>query len=188
MNTIKIKHGANAPSNGTLQSYELGYVTSTGTLVIGDANKNTKALNYLQLDSNGYIPVLYSNGNLSLNSTADNPKIWIEASEKGTKCSYGIQGSNGQAYVLEYAPNSTYYERYNLPSPSTSLAEDKTYTILTTKGGTFGGNFTFNGKLTANGAIIVDDSSYGTKDPNIAGTNGIALSGTTGQLYFVVTG
>jgi hypothetical protein len=33
----------------------------------------------------------------------------------------------------------------------------------------------------------VDDSSYGTKDPNTAGTNGAALSGTTGQLYFVIT-
>jgi hypothetical protein len=32
----------------------------------------------------------------------------------------------------------------------------------------------------------VDNSSYGTKDPNTAGTNGAALSGTTGQLYFVI--
>lgn len=166
-NIIQIKHGANAPSNKTLQPYELGYVTSTGTLVIGDANKNTKALNYLQLDSNGYIPTLYSNGNLILSSTADNPKLWIEASEKGSKGGYGIQGSNGQAYILEYAPNSTYYERYNLPSPSTSLTADKTYTILTTKGGT----------------LVVDDSSYGTTNPNDAG-----ITGTVGQLYFVVTG
>ena len=194
MNTIKIKHGANAPSNGTLQPYELGYITSTGTLVIGDANKNTKALNYLQLDSNGYIPILYTNGNLSLSSTADNPKLWIEASGKGSKGSYGIQGSNGQAYILEYAPNSTYYERYNLPSPSTSLTADKTYTILTTKGGTFAGNFTFsntikvNGTLTANGGIIVDTDSYGYYDPNgVPGDSSKpAKDGVAGQLYFVL--
>ena len=180
-NVITIKHGANTPSNGTLQPFELGYVTSTGTLVIGDSSKNTKSLNYLQLNSNGYIPVLYSNGNLTLNSTATNPKLWIEASSKGSKCSYGISGSSGQAYILEYAPNSSYYERYNLPSPSTSLTADKSYTILTTKGGTFDGNFTFSGKLTANGAVIVDDSSYGTTDPNTAGK-----TGSVGQLYFVI--
>lgn len=180
-NVITIKHGTNAPSNDTLQPFELGYVTSTGTLVIGDSDKKTKSLNYLQLDSNGYIPVLYSNGNLILSSIADYPKLQIEASKKGSKVNYSMQGSNGQAYILEYAPNSKYYERYELPSPSTSLTADKTYTILTTKGGTFAGNFTFSGKLTANDAIIVDDSNYGATDPNTAGK-----TGQVGQLYFVI--
>ena len=59
---------------------------------------------------------------------------------------------------------------------------------LSTGGGTISGNLTVSGKLTANGTIVVDTDSYGYKDPNTAGTNGAALSGTTGQLYFVVTG
>lgn len=185
-NTICIKHGANAPSNGILQPFELGYITSTGTLVIGDANKKTKPLNYLSVDSDGYIT---STGNVSMLSTDDYPKWYIKASEYNSAVSYGMQGSNGQACIFEYAPDSpTYYERYNLPQPAISLTANKTYAILTTKGGTFDGNFTFSGKLTANGAVVVDDTSYGTKDPNTAGTDGTALSGTTGQLYFVVTG
>ena len=185
-NTICIKHGANAPSNGVLQPFELGYVTSTGTLVIGDSNKNTKQLNYLPINDDGYIT---STGNVSMLSSGSYPKWYIKASEYNSAVSYGMQGSNGQACIFEYAPDSpTYYEKYNLPQPATGLTTNKTYTILTTKGGTFGGNFTFSGQLTANGAIVVDDTSYGTKDPNTAGTNGAALSGTTGQLYFVVTG
>lgn len=56
-------------------------------------------------------------------------------------------------------------------------------------GGTISGDTTFNkavtisGLLTANGAIVVDTDSYGNKDPNTAG-----ITGTLGQLYFVVTG
>ena len=185
-NIIQIKHGANAPSNGVLQPYELGYVTSTGRLVIGDANKNTKSLNYLPVNNDGYID---TTGNVSMLSTGEYPKWYIKASEYNSAVSYGMQGSTGQACIFEYAPNvPTYYEKYNLPAPSTSLTANKTYTILTTKGGTFSGNFTFSGKLTANGAIVVDTDSYGDKDPNTAGTNGVALSGVTGQLYFVVTG
>lgn len=53
---------------------------------------------------------------------------------------------------------------------------------LSTSGGTISGN------LTANGAIIVKQGvSYGNTDPNVA-NNGGPLNGTTGQLYFVVTG
>lgn len=53
---------------------------------------------------------------------------------------------------------------------------------LSTSGGTISGN------LTANGAIIVKQGvSYGNIDPNIANSGG-PLSGTTGQLYFVITG
>lgn len=53
---------------------------------------------------------------------------------------------------------------------------------LSTTGGTISGNLTITGKLTANGTIIVDTDSYGTTNPNDAG-----VTGTTGQLYFVVT-
>ena len=53
---------------------------------------------------------------------------------------------------------------------------------LSTSGGTISGNLTITGKLTANGTIIVDTDSYGTTNPNDAG-----ITGTTGQLYFVLT-
>lgn len=48
---------------------------------------------------------------------------------------------------------------------------------------TFSKAVTISGLLTANGAIVVDDSSYGNTNPNDAG-----ITGTVGQLYFVVTG
>lgn len=54
---------------------------------------------------------------------------------------------------------------------------------LAASGGTISGNLTVTGKLTANGTIIVDTDSYGAKNPNEAG-----ITGTVGQLYFVVTG
>lgn len=54
---------------------------------------------------------------------------------------------------------------------------------LSTTGGIISGNLTITGKLTANGTIIVDTDSYGTTNPNDAG-----ITGTTGQLYFVLTG
>lgn len=53
---------------------------------------------------------------------------------------------------------------------------------LSTGGGTISGNLIISGKLTANGTIVVDTDSYGTANPNDAG-----ITGTTGQLYFVVT-
>lgn len=54
---------------------------------------------------------------------------------------------------------------------------------LSTSGGTISGNLTVSGKLTANGTIVIDADSYGTTNPNDAG-----ITGTAGQLYFVVTG
>lgn len=193
-NIIQIKHGTGEPNN-KLAPYELGYMDDSGHLYIGgpyeDEETKTygraKTLNYLHLDENGYIPTLYSDGNLTLSSTAANPKLWMEASAYNSQVSYGLAGSSGQAYILEYPPDGTFYERYNLPVPATDLTSNKTYTILTSKGGTFSGTFTFSsdvkvsGKLTANGAIVVDDNSYGTTNPNDAG-----ISGTTGQLYFVL--
>ena len=53
---------------------------------------------------------------------------------------------------------------------------------LSTAGGTITNNLTVTGKITANGTIIVNNKSYGTTDPNTAG-----ITGTVGQLYFVVT-
>lgn len=188
-NTIQIKHGTGVPDN-KLAPYELGYMDDSGHLYIGgpyeDEETKTygeaKALNYLHLDKNGYIPTLYSDGNLTLSSSATNPKLLLSASKYSSKVSYGLSGSSGQAYILEYPANGTHYERYNFPAPSTSSTDDKTYAVLTSKGGTFAGDFIFNGKLTANDAIIVGDSSYGTTNPNDA-----EITGTVGQLYFVIT-
>ena len=78
-----------------------------------------------------------------------------------------------------------FYEKYSFPTPIAKSASNS-YTILSTRGGTYKGNFTLSGnitvggKLTANGAIIVDTDSYGYKDPNTAGPDGDALSGEVG--------
>lgn len=55
--------------------------------------------------------------------------------------------------------------------------------LSTANGGTIAKDLTVTGKITANGTIIVNNKSYGTTDPNTAG-----ITGTLGQLYFVVTG
>lgn len=155
-NTIQIKHGTNVPNVGILNPFELGYVTSDGILVIGDENKEAKKLNYLQLDKNGYIPTLYSNDNLSFLSTAVNPKLWIEASNYNTKATFGLVGKTGQIYILEYPSNITYYERYNLPVPSANLTESKGYEILTSKGGSFDGDFIFNNQIKLDGLVSIN--------------------------------
>ena len=55
--------------------------------------------------------------------------------------------------------------------------------LSTANGGTIATDLTVTGKITANGTIVVNDKSYGTTDPNTAG-----ITGTLGQLYFVITG
>lgn len=55
--------------------------------------------------------------------------------------------------------------------------------LSTANGGTIAKDLTVTGKITANGTIVVNDKSYGTTDPNTAG-----ITGTLGQLYFVITG
>lgn len=54
--------------------------------------------------------------------------------------------------------------------------------LSTANGGTIAKDLTVTGKITANGTIVVNNKSYGTTDPNTAG-----ITGTLGQLYFVVT-
>lgn len=189
-NTIQIKHGENVPNNEVLQPFELGYVTSSGTLVIGDVNKNTKQLNYLSLNADGSLNLpllLIANGAINIKSNAGYPQIVLNhVNENGTidaKAHYCLQSSNGQAYVASYGLNATKFEAYRFPIPDTNLTDNKSYMVLTSKGGTFAGNFAFSGTITANKAIIVNSNSYGTTNPNDAG-----ITGTVGQLYFVVTG
>lgn len=197
-NTICIKHGENIPNDGVLQPYELGYVTSTGMLVIGNSDRTTKKLNFLQLDDDGYIPNLYSDGYLNFFSTHTKPRLVITAnnsdSSKISKASYCVDGQNGRAYILSYPPGSSYCERYNLPTPSSSLTGDLPYTILTTKGGTFPGTFNFTGKTTLNeltlkellllnGKVVLKEGvHYGDTDPNDA-----KIPGEEGQIYFVLS-
>lgn len=187
-NTITIKHGASAPSNGTLQPFELGYVTSTGTLVIGDSNKNTKNLNYLQLNADGTLSLpgdaFLTNGRITLDSQAiGNPKIFLtnknHTSYPNAKISLGMLSSQGICQIIHWGQDAEGTERYEIfrfpqyesPMPS----KNETYYVLTSKGGSFAGNFKFTD------SIAVDASSYGTTDPNTAGK-----TGQVGQLYFVI--
>lgn len=197
MNTIKIKHGESIPTNGTLQPFELGYVTSTGNLVIGDANRDTVHLNYLLLDEKGYVPILKGENRFKFQTANATPKIELTSSSAAGRVEF-CATSISRAFVLEWPAlaSGSFYERYNFPEPSTDLTTSKTYEILTSKGGEFGGDFTFkktvkvNGTLTANGGIVVDTDSYGDYDPNgVPGDSSKpAKDGVVGQLYFVITG
>lgn len=79
-NTICIKHGSEVPGKGVLQPYELGYVTSTGMLVIGDLDGTAKEIDYLPITGgvidgnlriNGYLILELQRGGGGLN-------IWEE--------------------------------------------------------------------------------------------------------------
>lgn len=186
-NVMTIKHGANAPSNGILQPFELGYVTSTGTLVIGDLNKNAKSLNYLPLNADGTISLpsdaFLTSGGITLDSRATgNPKIFLtnktHTSYPNAKISLGMHSGQGICQIIHWgqdAEGAEKYEIFRFPSYESPMAANKTYYVLTSKGGSFAGDFKFTD------SIAVDASSYGTTDPNTAGK-----TGQVGQLYFVI--
>lgn len=169
MNTILIKHGSDAPSKGTLQNYELGYVDN-GALYIGYNNQSVKLtdprlLNLL--DSDGYldIPNLPAAGKAQTKVlVANDNNVVYSRTPAQIRSDIGAFASSGGTVSGATTFNST----------------------VTVKGKlTVNNPVTISGLLTANGAIVVDEDSYGDKDPNTAGTNGAALPGTTGQLYFV---
>lgn len=190
MNTIQIKHGENSPGVNVLAPYELGYVESNGSLVIGVKDKEAKKLNYLQVDENGYVPILNDTGSFFFTSTSQFPKVLLSSvfNGKQSRSGFGLDGENGQNYFLQYAPTATKFEKYDFPVPEVLESSNKTYSILTSKGGSFAGEFVFNGKITTNnaiypnGAIIVGSKNYGSDDPNDAN-----IPGVVGQLYFVLT-
>lgn len=180
-NTITIKHGAGIPDAGVLAEYELGYVSNEGVLVLGQGVLNPIRLS-LPLNEDGSI----NSSNLVVSSLNTNTKITLtgQINDAEAKVTFGITppGSNntnvymGAIQFLQYPFGSSYCEGYRLPVLSTEeLTKNNFYQILTSKGGVFGGDFTFTG------ALSVDSNSYGTVDPNTAG-----ISGTTGQLYFVI--
>lgn len=165
-NTICIKHGTDAPADGKLNPYELGY-SDNGSLYIGIPSGNnsiTKKIcdsaffDFFSINNSGYPQIssddftLYPMYTVGSNGILSTDRI-------------AILRSNGGGYQFRTINKDDFISQLNL---------------LTTSGGTV------SGTLTLNGALVT--TSYGTKDPNTAGTNGAALSGTTGQLYFVITG
>lgn len=174
-NTICIKHGAREPANDTLKPFELGYVTSTGTLVIGDANSFTKKLNYLQTDTNGHLSRIRVENDfvISCKDQAQDINLILNFEEENkNKISYSMN-KDGQGFIREWNPSSSYYETYFFPAPDATNAS-KNYDILTSKGGVFSGNFTFN-----NG-VIIGSSNFDSAAPDSF------VGGKKGQLYFQI--
>lgn len=164
-NTICIKHGAKQPVDNTLKPFELGYVTSTGTLVIGDANSFTKKLNYLQTDTNGRLSGIRVENDFVISSENQtgviNLMLKFEEEEDKNKISYSMN-EKGQGFIREWNSNSSYYETYYFPVPDTTNA-NRNYYILTSKDG-----------------VIVGSDNFDTAAPNSS------IGGKSGQLYFQI--
>lgn len=154
-NTIQIKNGASAPTSSQLANYELGYVRGGN----------------LYINNNGTIVQLTDSKTIGLVNDSSYLKIPAIAATTTKTGKILVCDSDGVVYYKTPA---------NIRSEIGAFASS---------GGTVSGATTFSktvtisGLLTANGAIVVDDSSYGDTNPNDAG-----IEGTTGQLYFVITG
>ena len=183
-NTICIKHGANIPSNGALQPYELGYVTSTGMLVIGQEGGSIKKFDYLpitggtvsgSIDASGFstngtstFGKMTQGGSYVIKINQENVPVWsrgfhIYDWSDNYMASMGFSGTKGTSE----AP-STLKKFY----VGESYSSDKHWLTLTPEG------------VLSVTSVVVD--SYGKIDPNIA-NNGSPIEGVAGQLYFVVT-
>ena len=163
-NTICIKHGTDAPDDGKLNPYELGY-SDNGILYIGvpsDNNSITKKI----CDSAIFDFFSINDGypQISSDKFTLNP-MHTTGGTLNTTDRIAILRQNGGGFQFRTIALADFPGALNL---------------LTTSGGTV------SGTLTVNGALVT--TSYGNEDPNTAGTNGAALSGTKGQLYFVVAG
>lgn len=68
-------------------------------------------------------------------ATSDNyPRIVMSSPNAGTgKGQYSVACNNGCAYIVEWAPEASYYEAYYFPIPSADLTDDVTYYVLTSK-------------------------------------------------------
>ena len=174
-NTICIKHGIKQPEVGILKPFELGYVTSTGTLVIGDASSYARKLNYLQTDTNGRLSGIRVDNDfiISCKDQAQDINLILNFEEGNeNEISYSMN-KDGRGFIREWNPKSSYYETYFFPIPDATNAS-KNYDILTSKGGAFGGDFTFN-----NG-VIIGSSNFDSVAPDSS------LGGKQGQLYFQI--
>ena len=189
-NTIQIKHGTNIPGHNVLAPYELGYVESTGNLVIGGTNGAAKDLNYLPLTGG---------------TVSGATRIYEITTGNSNSLTYATMTSNG-SYRIDVKTNemssgwARSFSVYDL-SNSKSLGQigffgnkqDFQYLYMGT-----GYNETWltvkpDGLLTANNiktknsfiGTAYDSSTkvgcYGKTDPNTAGVPGVA-----GQLYFVL--
>ena len=169
------------PGAGVLAEYELGYVSDEGVLILGQGALDPIRLS-LPLNKDGSI----NSNNFVVSSLNSNTKITLtgQINDSEAKVTFGMvpPGSdNSNVYMgaiqfLQYPRGSSYCEGYRLPIlPTEELTGDKFYQILTSKGGSFAGDFKFTD------SIAVDANSYGTTDPNTAGK-----TGQVGQLYFVI--
>lgn len=157
-NTIQIKRGATVPTLNQLESYELGYVNN-GNLYIRETIKDNSGA--VTSDKIVQLTGLAATGLVNSNNYLKLPVVASTTRNTGK--------------ILVADENRIVYYK----TPADILSE---IGALSTGGGTISGN------LIANGAIIVKDGvSYGNTDPNIANDGG-PLNGTTGQLYFVITG
>lgn len=165
MNTIKIKYGMGNPA-GKLAPYELGYSTDGKSLYIGLPDNEVQNLsNFVPLNASS-TPTIFTNNGTALNIRGNSSETWLGFLDKDNKALgyYGVN-ANGQPIFWDKDSKNLVYNGMETIT-SKSLISDS---------------------VTA-GKLWVGSNSYGKKDPNIAGTNGAALSGTTGQLYFVITG
>ena len=159
-NTIQIKRGSSEPSLTQLESYELGYVNN-GNLYIRETIKNNSGT--VTSDKIVQLTGLAATGLVNSDNYLKLPKVDSTTSDTGR-----ILVADDDGVVYYKAPVDILSEIGAL-----SLAD----------GGTIAKDLTVTGKITANGTIIVNNKSYGTANPNDAG-----ITGTVGQLYFVITG
>ena len=183
-NTIQIKHGTNTPDNGVLQPYELGYVTSAGMLVIGQADGSVKKFDYLPITGGtltGAIkaPSFSTNGSSSFGTVSQGGSYIIKINQDSISswsrglhiynwsdsylASIGFSGSQGTSTTPSTIKNFYVGENYN---------SNKHWLTLTPEG-----------RLSVSSVVV---SSYGKNDPNTA-NNGSPIAGVAGQLYFVLT-
>lgn len=190
-NTICIKHGTNVPSNGVLQPYELGYVTSTGMLVIGREDGSIKKFDYLpitggtvsgSINATGSInaAVFSTNGTTTYGKMTQSGSYVVKINQENVSAWYrGLHIYNwSDSYMASMGFGGT---KGTSETPSTikhfyvgaSYSSDKHWLTLTPEG-----------VLSVRSVVV---NSYGEINPNIA-NNGSPIEGVAGQLYFVIAG
>lgn len=192
-NTICIKHGNEAPSAGDLQPYELGYCDGNGNLYIGqssnkiklliDASKQEEIQNMIQID---HILETSMDSDLSRDYCEISMKLETDITSVGNK-TINIKAP------LEISAANVSTTNFGLKNV-TLIGDSEFYVSVFQKQNIYQLRCIKNEDLFLKlsnhpmSKIILSDGNYGNKDPNTAGTNGAALSGTKGQLYFVVAG
>lgn len=190
-NTIRIKRGENVPNNGVLQPYELGYVTSTGMLVIGQEDGSIKKFDYLPITGGTVSGSINASESInastfSTNGTSTFGKI-TQGGSYVIKINQEDVGSWSRGFHIynwsdDYMASMGFSgTKGTLEAPSTlknfyvgeNYSSDKHWLTLTPEG------------ILSVTSVVVD--SYGEIDPNI-GNNGSPIAGVPGQLYFVITG